>query len=473
MKLFSLRLTTLKSKLYAIVFASFVLRIVAFFLLPDSQSYAPDERTYASAVDWMLRNNPLRAFSDYGQSLFLQSRPLLYPAAFIGEFGVNPVDSVRALSSLYGFLSLYLLVKILLNFYQNTPQKLTSKIPLLVLIYALIPSHFLWSILGLRESATEFYCLLSFYALKKFSEEEKIKAKLLYFVTMNFSVAVLFTVRRPVGLVFAAALFIYFVFLSNSMSKFLLLMSLVVSSFVGYSATADFWKSGNYIFEAHSINDSSNENKSKATTEDERVASYICLSPGDIVTYHSMKFICKPVSDRLKLTNRINPVRVIGGQVSSIQSNHKANQVGAASVIRTISCPIEVNNQIESMFCIGWRSPYTTFTFLFRPIVFIDSTSKASLFAGVENLFWLLMALYISIMTIRNRKLNLAKPMYAALFYLILYVTFGGAYEGNMGTGFRHKSLILWVVILLLASTIVASQQRKAEREGISGPLKE
>ena len=54
-----------------------------------------------------------------------------------------------------------------------------------------------------------------------------------------------------------------------------------------------------------------------------------------------------------------------------------------------------------------------------------------------------------------------------------IYITTAGAYEGNMGTAFRHKSLILWVVILLLASTIAATQQRKAEQRGISGSSQE
>ena len=48
MKLFNVKLTTLKSKLYAIVFASFVVRVVAFLALPNSpSSVAPDELTYS------------------------------------------------------------------------------------------------------------------------------------------------------------------------------------------------------------------------------------------------------------------------------------------------------------------------------------------------------------------------------------------------------------------------------------------
>ena len=71
MKLFSLRLTTLKSKLYAIVFASFVVRVVAFFTLPNSASaLGPDEGTYANAGFWTALAKPATEFPGYGANLY-------------------------------------------------------------------------------------------------------------------------------------------------------------------------------------------------------------------------------------------------------------------------------------------------------------------------------------------------------------------------------------------------------------------
>ncbi len=110
-----------------------------------------------------------------------------------------------------------------------------------------------------------------------------------------------------------------------------------------------------------------------------------------------------------------------------------------------------------------------TFTFLFRPMLGVDVTSSSSLIAAAENTFWLGAVVFILVMLIRNRRLAFIGALAPSLLFLSIYSVAAGAYEGNMGTAFRHKSLILWVVILLLASTIVATQQRKAEREGISG----
>ena len=153
--------------------------------------------------------------------------------------------------------------------------------------------------------------------------------------------------------------------------------------------------------------------------------------------------------------------------------HHDLNQIGAASVIRTISCPNGGKSKLDKSFCLAYRAPYTTFTFLFRPLIGADVTSNSSLFAAGENIFWLIAFIYISIMFIRNRRLAFFGAMAPSLLFATVYVLAAGAYEGNMGTAFRHKSLILWVVILLLASTIVATQERKAEHAEISGSSQE
>ena len=50
----ALKLHTLKQKLWAIVAASFVARVVMFFALPNTpSSLAPDEGTYGALAKWI------------------------------------------------------------------------------------------------------------------------------------------------------------------------------------------------------------------------------------------------------------------------------------------------------------------------------------------------------------------------------------------------------------------------------------
>ena len=89
-------------------------------------------------------------------------------------------------------------------------------------------------------------------------------------------------------------------------------------------------------------------------------------------------------------------------------------------------------------------------TFLFRPILGVDVTSKSSLFAAFENLVWIVFFLALFGLLIWRRVISFLNPLLPAVIFLLLYVLGASAYQGNMGTGFRHKSLILWAVLLII-----------------------
>ena len=98
-------------------------------------------------------------------------------------------------------------------------------------------------------------------------------------------------------------------------------------------------------------------------------------------------------------------------------------------------------------------------TFLFRPIIGLDTTSTSSLFAALENILWLAAFIFIIGMLIKKRRVAFFTPLAPSLIFLTLYCIGAGSYEGNMGTAFRHKSLILWAVLLLVASVIAARKE--------------
>ena len=104
-------------------------------------------------------------------------------------------------------------------------------------------------------------------------------------------------------------------------------------------------------------------------------------------------------------------------------------------------------------------------TFLFRPLIFIDTTSTSSLFAAIENIAWLGVFVFIVVMLVKKRRLAFFGPLAPSLIFFVLYCVGAGSYEGNMGTAFRHKSLILWVILLLVASVITAEKRLKSRNE--------
>ena len=100
-----------------------------------------------------------------------------------------------------------------------------------------------------------------------------------------------------------------------------------------------------------------------------------------------------------------------------------------------------------------------TTTFLLRPFIVGDVTSTSSAFAAIENLIWLLAFVLIAYFIVKRRGIPRFNQLAPSLIFFALYVVGAGAYEGNMGTAFRHKSLILWVVLALLLSLLWRNSQ--------------
>ena len=187
----------------------------------------------------------------------------------------------------------------------------------------------------------------------------------------------------------------------------------------------------------------------------------------------SEKFKCTSKVEK-KINVELNNIgAVVLDRIDTIPRQQEVNQLNANSAIKIQACPNSGTTRFDKYFCMAYRAPYSTFTFLVRPILGPDVTSTSSFFAAVENVFWFAALFYVIVMFIRNRRLAFFGALAPSLLFFSLYSVGAGAYEGNMGTAFRHKSLILWVVLLLIASTIVATQQRKVEKQGNSGSSQE
>ena len=478
MKLFSLRLTTLKSKLYAIVFASFVVRVVAFFALPNTPSaLGPDEATYAQVVEWTGSGRPASDFPRFGAGLYVSGRSLLLPATFLYKVGLNPLNSVRLTASAYGLLVACVVVGVILKtasrniIFKGFTEQKTLFIPTLFAVFVFLPSNFVWSILGLRESATEFW-VISVFALLFLVFHSNQKVTVVASCGLVFAMIMLFSARPQVGWVTGVTIVIYLLIKIKERVAILLLPIITMGTLLGYFSTVPASQLTAATFTVREVTaDLATTTVPMKPIEIE--VSKRCVRNNQIISTGDKKYFCTLIPENQITLDIKNPGTALIDQTDSIPYKHEVNKAGAASAIKTQDCPLASNSRLEIYSCIVYRAPYTTFTFLFRPILGADVTSSSSLFAAIENTFWLGAFLFVILMLIRNRRLAFLGALAPSLLFFSIYSVAAGAYEGNMGTAFRHKSLILWVVLLLIASTIVATQQRKAEQQGISGSSQE
>jgi hypothetical protein len=483
-------------------------RVVAFFALPNTASnLAPDEGTYAALTEWISAGKEADTF--YSNTLYLRSRSFVIPASLLYKVGISSIDSIRIVASIYGLLTFILISFVLLRIVESRQEtanflfKNQKNILILFAIFGFLPSHLFWSILGLREATMEFWVLVIFSLVFYVFSLEKSPSKLA-FLGILIAIPLVFSSRPQVGWVLGVTLLLYFLFKVRAKAAQILIPLTMIGIVTGYIVTTAFSVETTEVFIAHekiigsspsasstSITLPSNTVKPNpyksgqatsslaatssptATTHAEFDASTLCKTSGQEISLNGVKYLCTKEFEKKSIVGLKNPGAELVAQVDEIPVRQEYNSHGAESAINNISCLSSGESRLDKYFCIAYRAPYMTFTFLFRPMLGVDVTSSSSLFAAAENVFWLSALLFVAVMFIRNRRLAFFGALAPSLLFLSIYSLAAGAYEGNMGTAFRHKSLILWVVLLLISSTIVATQQRKAEQQGISGSSKE
>jgi hypothetical protein len=405
----ALKLHTLKQKLWAIVAASFVARAITYFALPNTPSnLAPDEGTYAMVAEMLFRGT-LETESDFFKHVYQISKALILPAQPLILMGFNGLDAVRLVSTVYGFLSLVICTLILFRIFPKLVSNATvynERLTIAIFgIFAFLPSHFMWSSLALRESSTEFFLILTFIAFfQLFHVNTGITIP--GFLLLFTAILLTFYARPQVGWVLSASLILFLLLNLKNVKTYFLIPLVICAAIIGSTVPIAGMSA-------------------TAVTQN---------SPSNLVQGF------KP------LTN--------AGEI--ISTKHTLNQYDAASAIETQVCPLQeppfeslFGERLQTYLCIVWRAPYMTATFFFRPIIGIDVTSTASLFAALENIFWIFLFASLLWIVLKRRTPLVLGPVFPALVFFTLYALSASAYQGNMGTGFRHKSLILWVILLM------------------------
>jgi hypothetical protein len=167
--------------------------------------------------------------------------------------------------------------------------------------------------------------------------------------------------------------------------------------------------------------------------------------------------ITSPITKQL-----ISPV----DSLTKITKIQKARMQDANTAVDVILCPRILPT--DSIICKIYQTPKLSINYISRPIFIVDKLETTTQkYAATENLFWILITIYVfvlSIMTIKYINQNFYFKI-GLLLYIILFIILSGLYEGNYGTAFRHKSLLLPIfLILIMILQIDLAQQRTTKK---------
>jgi hypothetical protein len=422
---------TLEKKLLGVFILSLFIRIVISFILPKGPTnFAPDEATYSMLSDWVFEKKELTDFPNFGVNLYIVSRSLILPSLWLMHLGLDSMQAIRLVSNAYALLTLIVLYAVGRTFFgkfQNLSVKSQRSIFAASLVYAFLPSHFLWGTLALRESATEFWSVTSVLIFLNLFVRNNSRDTLARIIMLTISIVMLFQARPQVGWVVGVALLLCSLLLKTKAQKLIASFVIVGGMFLGWQTTTP-----NIL-----------ELETKVVKE---------LRVADLEKAKS-----QPNQSVIE-----SPISSFTTNITSSQQANLDRQVGAESKIESFNCPIEKSISEFNIVCYLMNVPRVSFIFMFKPIVGLDELDGFSKLAGLENIVWILMALILVTLFVKNGRNLLGKslPIAPVIVILTTYVVGASASEGNMGTAFRHKSFTLWCLMLLIGFMINSSNSR-------------
>jgi hypothetical protein len=464
-----------------LIIVGLVTRILALFLLPPTPSFlAPDEGTYAFLALWVADSQNVDEFPAFGAGLYHTSKTLILPAAALVRLGLDELTSVRIVSIAFGLLSIYFFTRIIflvlrIRSLQEVKNILSQRLVLLVLIlFAFLPSHFIWSTLGLRESAANASLLASVFFLLRLREVELSRSKIpqamlaisLPILTLTLS----FGARRQTAFIFVVFFCLVILVMSRRRNVLSLTGVILLGTILGlgFSTTPSTkvsvqfaWVQVEQLAQANKVTYSPTP---VIRRTDGTVA--VCEKEGIRITTISGEFVCisniftKSQTSLLEIVKQA-PVLTL----DSLENKREGNRVGAQTALAETKCTSYSQLSIQNLTCNAKEFPYKATAFLLRPLPLIDSGSLSNNLASVENLIWILLLVsfvYFLRVSFQNRfRLEVVIP---TTFFIVFFSSLAALYEGNLGTAFRHKSSILWSLLLVIAIGI-NSNWRKSEEE--------
>jgi hypothetical protein len=485
-----------------LVFLSLSARVIfQFNFLPKSYSeFGPDEGTYADLARYVAEGLPVQEFPLYGPGLYNSARTLILPSSLLIKFGLNELFALRLISTIAGLLSLIAISLSLIAFIrlsegQSDIDHFTLKKgqKIILFIFAFLPSNFLWSNLGLRESSSQLFLILfTYFSIKLLSPE--VQRRFLYTLLAGFSLVLAFGARAETALVFSLLVLIFSIGLAWKLRHPWIGLALLIG-FVGgqaFTTTPDVEakevlvavkvldqrssspkpiqssessspkpiqssesSSPKPIQSSESsspkpIQSSESSSPKPKLIESSQEVSKFCGEENQILIRKSGTYEC--VNSKEYNVSKIDPAETVKQQILTtkyLEYKRQVNRLDANSALPESVCKISSPIILSEILCNLIDLPYRLLSFLFRPFLLIDSGSSFLNLAGVENLLWLGLIIYAALAACRKSLHKVAKFFIAWLYsYIFTFSIAASLYEGNLGTAFRHKSSILWALAL-------------------------
>ena len=431
------RLISKKSFILFFLFAHVSLAI----LLSDLFALAPDEQGYLATFRNLYHSHsliPPQNLSGWitAPDIFLW---LVYaPAKILNLIGIPDVLSVRFLSILFNTLTLLLLLK------AKESRKVNYLFSDRIVIGAFfIPSVFLWTTLGLRES---FIMLELALILIGFDLLMRKVGKRGFILLILGSYSLLST-KSYLWLCLVLAVSITSLFYIIQKKYMLKMYKLLASAFLIplalFVATSSSYALGFILNSDISIaGERSGDSVTQVTVKND--------SREELITFHGDHTILALHSYVLN-----NPENINTQVIKFFGVDRRINEILEPKIKRALLSPNKSFGDGESLGSEhilrpgSMTEPGTLFlslsNFVFGPIPFIAESGLTKKIASFESPLWWIFYSTVVLQIFRFREKSLIKEpqLFLASLFFIGFVLLSALVEVNVGTAFRHKSILI------------------------------
>ena len=459
------RFKLLLSPWFKVSAAYFFMHAIIIVILDEVTAFAPDENIYLEIFKRVaMGDSSLEGFAGWPIKNEFFLKLIYFPAAVLVMFGFTELQSIRILSSLVSYLSLFVLYSLAGD---NRIMGMRQKNWIVFGFF--FPSIILWSTLGLRESFIFLWISCIFYSLKKFLDSSRVAYA---FALLSSSAALVLTKDYLyANLAIACILSTLIIVVAKRTFDFsyLIILTMVLAPIVLSPETRFSLLTGAKFIVAQKIVEQSPNSPSKTATGlniDPYSDSNSKLDRGETLqnvlnqAENNQRFWF--ILEKSGIYEQLNSQAV---PVSSTSSSKETEEVASS---------LPDYREKLTITPASLRNPVSLFTgvagFLLKPFPFFDNGSFFVNVLSYESFFWFL--IYGLMVTIIYRlvrgedRWNLSSII--TILFIVGFLFQSALMEINIGTAFRHRSILL---IGILALCAVSSDKRDSDQT-VSGVSK-
>ena len=478
-------------------------RLIAITLIPEklSTQISLDQFTYANLARWVANSIPVEFYPGYGPGLYNSTRTFTIPSSLLVRLGIDPIDSVRLVSAIYGAFTIIAFSLLLLRVARlslNKQMLLPNRLFNLVLFsFSFFPSNFLWSVVGLKESSSQFWIMLALYFLILESDLRKTSHRNVVGLAALLSLVLAFGTRKETAILICAILIVSYTL--SILKRHTLrpvwvpMFAIILGSF--YTATPQVSASSEFILTPNNLpitaqsdlsvvtsmvkkqpqgskpspaegnpspaegnpspsegNPSPSEESSSVSNDLKNLAK-LCSSIGQKIDLGDQSYVCSTeVESESKSSDAVSAISGSLNTISRSSVIRENNRFNADSAIPENACKLKDTYGLPIRTLCNASQLFTSLPqVLFSPSILGEHASIISRFAAVENIFWMVLIFLVSFSFVGMvKRRQLATLSLSLLMFTFSVVVLLALLEGNLGTAFRHKSTVLWSIFLII-----------------------